>query len=58
VQPPPPYYARARLDASDVEGRYELGQEVSSVDALKSAISRKYPERLKDALKAPAKPMR
>lgn len=43
--------ARARLDAFlDAEGRYELGQEVIPVDALKFKDSRKYPERLKEAL--------
>jgi acetyl-CoA carboxylase carboxyl transferase subunit beta len=43
--------ARARLDAFlDAEGRYEIGQEVIPVDALKFKDSRKYPERLKDAL--------
>jgi acetyl-CoA carboxylase carboxyl transferase subunit beta len=45
--------ARARLDALlDAEGRYELGQEVIPVDALKFKDSRKYPERLKQALDA------
>ncbi len=43
--------ARARLDAFlDNEGRYEVGQEVLPVDALKFKDSRKYPERLKEAL--------
>ncbi|QJC55656.1 Acetyl-coenzyme A carboxylase carboxyl transferase subunit beta [Polaromonas vacuolata] len=43
--------ARERLDAFlDAEGRYELGQEVLPVDALKFKDSRKYTERLKDAL--------
>lgn len=43
--------ARARLDAFlDAEGRYEIGQEVIPVDALKFKDSRKYPERLKEAL--------
>jgi acetyl-CoA carboxylase carboxyl transferase subunit beta len=43
--------ARARLDAFlDAEGRYELGQEVLPVDALKFRDSKKYSERLKDAL--------
>ena len=43
--------ARARLDTFlDPEGRYEIGQEVLPVDALKFKDSRKYPERLKDAL--------
>ena len=45
--------ARARLDAFlDGEGRYEIGQEVLPVDALKFKDSKKYPERLKDALQA------
>ena len=45
--------ARIRLDAFlDAEGRYEIGQEVLPVDALKFNDSRKYPERLKDALEA------
>ena len=34
----------------DGEGRYEIGQEVIPVDALKFKDSRKYPERLKEAL--------
>jgi acetyl-CoA carboxylase beta subunit len=34
----------------DGEGRYEIGQEVLPVDALKFKDSRKYPERLKEAL--------
>ncbi len=39
--------ARARLDAFlDPEGRYEIGQEVLPVDALKFKDSKKYPERL------------
>ncbi len=43
--------ARPRLDAFlDPEGRYEIGQEVIPVDALKFKDSRKYPERLKEAL--------
>ena len=43
--------ARARLDAFlDAEGRYEIGQEVLPVDALKFKDSKKYPERLKAAL--------
>ena len=42
--------ARARLNALlDPEGRYEIGQEVIPVDALKFKDSRKYPERLKEA---------
>lgn len=45
--------ARARLDGLlDAEGRYEIGQEVVPVDALKFKDSRKYPERLKQALEA------
>ena len=43
--------ARQRLDAFlDPEGRYEIGHEVLPVDALKFKDSKKYPERLKDAL--------
>jgi len=43
--------ARARLNSFlDPEGRYEIGQEVLPVDALKFKDSRKYPERLKEAL--------
>ena len=43
--------ARARLDAVlDPEGRYEIGQEVLPVDALKFKDSRKYPDRLQDAM--------
>lgn len=43
--------ARTRLDGFlDAEGRYEIGQEVLPVDALKFKDSRKYPERLKDAM--------
>jgi acetyl-CoA carboxylase carboxyl transferase subunit beta len=43
--------ARARLNAFlDPEGRYEIGQEVLPVDALKFKDNRKYPERLKEAL--------
>jgi acetyl-CoA carboxylase carboxyl transferase subunit beta len=43
--------ARARLNHFlDAEGRYEIGQEVIPVDALKFKDSRKYPERLKEAL--------
>jgi acetyl-CoA carboxylase carboxyl transferase subunit beta len=45
--------ARARLDTFlDAEGRYEIGQEVVPVDALKFKDSKKYPERLKDAMEA------
>ena len=43
--------ARARLDGFlDAEGRYEIGQEVLPIDALKFKDSRKYPDRLKEAL--------
>ena len=43
--------ARARLDAFlDAEGRSEIGQEVLPMDPLKFKDSRKYPERLKEAL--------
>lgn len=43
--------ARARLNAFlDAEGRYEIGQEVLPVDPLKFKDSRKYPERLKEAM--------
>ncbi len=43
--------ARARLDAlMDAEGRYEIGQEVLPVDPLKFKDSKKYPDRLRDAL--------
>ena len=45
--------ARERLDAFlDPEGRFELGQEVLPVDALKFRESKKYPERLKAALES------
>ncbi|MDR0274532.1 MAG: acetyl-CoA carboxylase, carboxyltransferase subunit beta [Burkholderiaceae bacterium] len=45
--------ARARINGFlDGEGRYEIGQEVLPVDALKFKDSRKYPERLKEALEA------
>jgi acetyl-CoA carboxylase carboxyl transferase subunit beta len=45
--------ARARLDAFlDAEGRYQIGQEVMPVDALKFKDSRKYPDRLKEALES------
>ncbi|MES2070890.1 MAG: acetyl-CoA carboxylase, carboxyltransferase subunit beta [Pseudomonadota bacterium] len=43
--------ARERLDAFlDAGGRYEIGQEVLPVDTLKFKDSKKYPDRLKDAL--------
>ncbi|UXH80242.1 acetyl-CoA carboxylase, carboxyltransferase subunit beta [Roseateles amylovorans] len=45
--------ARARLDAFlDGEGRYEVGQEILPVDALKFKDSKKYPDRLKEALES------
>src|SRR3989442_2009054 len=45
--------ARARLDAFlDAEGRYEIGQEVLPVDPLKFEDSKKYPERLQEALES------
>jgi acetyl-CoA carboxylase carboxyl transferase subunit beta len=45
--------ARARLNAFlDAEGRYEIGQEVLPVDALKFKDSKRYPDRLKDALES------
>ena len=43
--------ARARLNHFlDGEGRYEIGQEVLPVDPLKFQDSRKYPQRLKEAM--------
>lgn len=43
--------ARARLDTFlDAQGRYEIGQEVLPIDPLKFKDSRKYPERLQEAL--------
>ena len=43
--------ARQRIDALlDPEGRYEIGQEVVPVDALKFRDSRKYPERIQEAM--------
>ena len=45
--------ARARLDAFlDPEGRWEIGQEVMPIDALKFKDSKRYPQRLKAALEA------
>ena len=43
--------ARIRLNYFlDPEGRYEIGQEVVPVDPLKFKDSRKYPERIKEAM--------
>jgi acetyl-CoA carboxylase carboxyl transferase subunit beta len=43
--------ARERLDALlDVEGRYEVGQEIVPVDALKFKDNKKYPDRLQAAM--------
>jgi acetyl-CoA carboxylase carboxyl transferase subunit beta len=43
--------ARARIDSLlDPEGRFEIGQEVVPVDALKFKDSRKYPDRLQEAM--------
>lgn len=45
--------ARARLDALlDEGGRYDIGQEALPIDALKFKDSKKYPDRLKDALES------
>ena len=49
--------ARERLNAFlDAEGRYELGQEVLPVDALKFKDSKKYPERLKETMENTGEP--
>ncbi len=43
--------ARKRLDTLlDAEGRYEIGQEVLAIDMLKFKDSRKYPDRLQEAI--------
>ncbi|MEN9313874.1 MAG: hypothetical protein RIS35_267 [Pseudomonadota bacterium] len=43
--------ARQRIDALlDPEGRFEIGQEVVPVDALKFRDSRKYPDRIQEAM--------
>lgn len=45
--------ARERLDALlDAEGRYEIGQEALPIDSLKFKDSKKYPDRLKNAIEA------
>ncbi|MCW0208894.1 MAG: acetyl-CoA carboxylase, carboxyltransferase subunit beta [Achromobacter sp.] len=44
--------ARARIDSLlDLEGRVEIGQTTRSVDTLKFKDTRKYPERLQEAVK-------
>lgn len=43
--------ARARLDhLLDAEGRYEIAQEILPVDSLKFKDTKKYPDRLKEAM--------
>jgi acetyl-CoA carboxylase carboxyl transferase subunit beta len=43
--------ARDRLDAFlDAEGRYDIAQEVVPIDPLKFKDSRKYPERIREAM--------
>ncbi len=45
--------ARVRLNhLLDQEGRYEIGQEVLPIDALKFKDTKKYPDRLKDAMES------
>ena len=45
--------ARERLDGLlDPEGRFEIGSEVRPLDTLKFKDSRKYPERLKEAIES------
>ncbi|MCS6765549.1 MAG: acetyl-CoA carboxylase, carboxyltransferase subunit beta [Candidatus Protistobacter heckmanni] len=45
--------ARARLDALlDAEGRFEIGQEVVPVDPLKFRDTKKYPDRISEAMNA------
>jgi acetyl-CoA carboxylase carboxyl transferase subunit beta len=45
--------ARERLDALlDAEGRYEIGQDILPMDTLKFKDTKKYSERLKDALES------
>ena len=44
---------RERLDALlDPEGRYEIGQEIVPVDTLRFKDSRRYPERIQEAMQA------
>jgi acetyl-CoA carboxylase carboxyl transferase subunit beta len=43
--------ARTRLEyLLDKEGRYEIGQEILPIDALKFKDTKKYPDRIKDAM--------
>ena len=43
--------ARDRIDALlDAEGRYEIGQEILPVDPLKFVDSKKYPQRMQEAM--------
>jgi acetyl-CoA carboxylase carboxyl transferase subunit beta len=43
--------ARARIDGLlDAEGRYDIGQQVVPIDALKFKDSRKYPDRIQEAM--------
>jgi acetyl-CoA carboxylase carboxyl transferase subunit beta len=45
--------ARLRLDyLLDKEGRYEIGQEVLPIDSLRFKDTKKYPDRLQDAMDA------
>jgi acetyl-CoA carboxylase carboxyl transferase subunit beta len=45
--------ARGRIDALlDAEGRFEIGQEVVPIDALKFKDSRKYPDRIAEAMES------
>jgi acetyl-CoA carboxylase carboxyl transferase subunit beta len=45
--------ARVRLDfLLDPEGRYEIGQEILPVDSLKFKDTKKYPDRLKEAMES------
>jgi acetyl-CoA carboxylase carboxyl transferase subunit beta len=45
--------ARSRIDALlDAEGRFEIGQEVVPIDALKFKDSRKYPDRIAEAMES------
>jgi acetyl-CoA carboxylase carboxyl transferase subunit beta len=45
--------ARFRLDfLLDPEGRYEIGQEILPVDSLKFKDTKKYPDRLKEAMES------